>query len=309
MRDVYSKADFCIAATAAESGDFGLFFDRDIQELTPVTVVATWSEIQDSSERPTPGPYLFGFHSIIPDGIIDKSTLNQRAWVAQERFLAPRILRFTQALLFWECCTSFTSESYTKTNIGPGFIQAWFDSNTLKRLLYDVQSPVPAIESDLGPMFQSSSNGTTHTTSSKVYRLWCQFLHAYSGRHLTRESDVLVALTGIAEEVGRVLNDRLVFNLWEARFVKEMCWQPSNHGSRRRMTWRAPTWSWASTIDDVSPVAMLKLDESPAEEMAAVRDVHFQHRTLENSGYWSWNADLFQPASAIQKRTTWPSVP
>jgi hypothetical protein len=36
MRDVYRNATFCIAATAAEHGGVGLFFDRDIQVLTPI---------------------------------------------------------------------------------------------------------------------------------------------------------------------------------------------------------------------------------------------------------------------------------
>jgi hypothetical protein len=100
MRDIYSKADFCIAATAASSGDVGLFFDRDIQELTPVALEATWSNTQDLSGWPVPGIYLFSSSSVDPTLIINYSPLNRRAWVAQERFLSPRILHFTQALLF-----------------------------------------------------------------------------------------------------------------------------------------------------------------------------------------------------------------
>lgn len=99
MRDVYSKAEFCIAATAAHSGDVGLFFDRDIQELTPITVEITWSNTHFPG-WPMPGSYLFGFHGITPAQYLYHAPLNTRAWVSQECFLSPRVLHFTKALLF-----------------------------------------------------------------------------------------------------------------------------------------------------------------------------------------------------------------
>ncbi|CAN9150725.1 unnamed protein product [Alternaria alternata] len=101
MRDVYSKAEFCIAATDAESGNVGLFFDRDVEQLTPVIVEATWSnkdDTSDSSKWPRPGSYLFGFYEIHPRKAIDLAPLNGRAWVTQEH---RRILTsFTEALNF-----------------------------------------------------------------------------------------------------------------------------------------------------------------------------------------------------------------
>ncbi|KAL1791772.1 hypothetical protein ACET3X_009523 [Alternaria dauci] len=111
MRDVYSKAELCIAATGAEFGDVGLFFDRDPEQLTPIMVEATWSSNQDSFHWPTSGSYLFGFYGIDANEAVDLAPLNQRAWVAQERFLSPRILHLTQPLLIWECHTSFTCEN------------------------------------------------------------------------------------------------------------------------------------------------------------------------------------------------------
>jgi hypothetical protein len=111
MRDVYSKAAFCIAATAAPSSEVGLFFDRDTMKLTPsVLAEATWSNPQEGSDWPIPGSYLFRHEPPNPIFAIDHAPLNQRAWVAQERFLSPRILHFTETILFWECHTSFTSE-------------------------------------------------------------------------------------------------------------------------------------------------------------------------------------------------------
>jgi hypothetical protein len=102
MRDVYSKAAFCIAATAAPSSEVGLFFDRDTMKLTPsVLAEATWSNPQEGSDWPIPGSYLFRHEPPNPIFAIDHAPLNQRAWVAQERFLSPRILHFTETILFY----------------------------------------------------------------------------------------------------------------------------------------------------------------------------------------------------------------
>lgn len=68
---------------------------------------------------------------------------------------------------------------------------------------------------------------------------------------MTREAGKLVAIQGVAQDVGHMLNDRLMAHLGETRLSEELCWlrheRMSDRLPRELSMWRAPTWSWAST--------------------------------------------------------------
>jgi hypothetical protein len=238
MRDVYSKAELCIAATGAESGDIGLFFDRDSEQLTPVMVEATWPSDDVLRGRPPPGSYLFGFHDVHSQIAIDHAPLNKRAWVAQERFLSPLTLHFTQSLLFWEYHTSFTSEH----DQVPDSSRFTSRSNKLRESLNEIQWPGPNLEPIQNIALRSISN---ETKLRNIYRAWRKFLSQYTSCGITKESDILVALVGVADEVGHAMSDCLIAGLWKAQFVRELCWLAYGDTSRPSI-WRAPSWSWAS---------------------------------------------------------------
>jgi hypothetical protein len=259
MRDVYSKADLCIAATGAQSGDIGLFFGRDIELLTPVRIEATWLKNHDLLHWPSLGSYLFGFHNVRVWKAIDNAPLNRRAWVAQERFLSKRTLHFTQSLLFWECPTSFTSENdaMARTSLHSRL-------TSLKTRLNCVQWP----DLDVDAMQDITLDSTNNDTKLReVYLTWCQFLYHYTSCGITRESDILVALVGVADEVGHAMSDCMVAGLWKTRFIEELCWR--SHGDTSRpIVWRAPSWSWASLSNPVLPSACTS--SHIPHEMAAV---------------------------------------
>ena len=253
MRNVYSKAAFCIAATSAQSGDVGLFVNRDAYGYTPVTVEATWPlrEKGYKPQWPDPGTYLFGFPQKPDLSTLNYSALNKRAWVAQERFLSQRILHFTDSVLFWECHTSFTNENSTNLDFLSGIQTSSSAPNALKRLINHVRLSLSAVVSNVDGALCRNSDTIKPTASRQVLLAWEEFLELYTRCDMTKESDVLVALTGIAEEVGSVISDRLVAGLWRARLIEEMCWG-SWTLNRRPVVWRAPSWSWASVIGPVS---------------------------------------------------------
>jgi hypothetical protein len=246
MRDVYGKAELCIAATHAESGDVGLFCNRDSEQLTPVMVEATWPSNYSSFGWPTPGPYLFGFYHISFGDAIDLAPLNQRAWVAQERFLSPRTLHFTQSLLFWECHTSFTNEN----DRVPNSSRSKSANDILRASLNDVRMP----ESNLGPTQNIALHSISNDTKlRKIYRAWRGFLVHYISCGITKESDILVALVGVAGDVGHAMSDCLLAGLWKAHFIEELCWRTWGDTCRSSI-WRAPSWSWASLSGKTSTV-------------------------------------------------------
>jgi hypothetical protein len=265
MRDVYSKSEFCIAATGAESGDVGLFFDRDFEQLTPVIIEATWSK--EPNWPTSPGSYLFGFYREDVDKAINSAPLNRRAWVAQERFLSPRTLHFTRSMLSWECHTALNNESDPT-------LQPYFHSQanySLRKSLDDIRLP----DSGAGPMhgvlLSDTSNDTRFSTLGDIYQAWCSFLTRYTSCGITKESDILVALVGVSDEVEYATGDCLDAGLWKAHFIKELCWKVSGDTSRPS-SWRAPSWSWASLSGEIGPHPSVPFMVS--YNMAAVIDIY-----------------------------------
>jgi hypothetical protein len=90
MAQIYGQCDLNIAATSAEDGNVGCFFDRP----------KNWT-IQI---HPLPGQddLIFDF---MPSPLINPEldVLNNRGWVVQERYLSRRTLHFTTKQVFWEC--------------------------------------------------------------------------------------------------------------------------------------------------------------------------------------------------------------
>jgi len=103
MAEVYKHANCNIGATGATDGRDGLFFDRNPELVDLSVVYPTWPETSGK-------PYIY----CSPDSIRDdfsNSPLVSRAWVLQERVLAPRTIHFGRRQLYWECREQFACET------------------------------------------------------------------------------------------------------------------------------------------------------------------------------------------------------
>ena len=254
MRDIYGNAACCIAATAAKDCNGGLFFDREPRGLEPVIVRATWSQDLQSPGFPPPGTYWCSFQWASPLDV-DNAPLNQRAWVAQERYLSPRIMHFSAQVLFWECLEHFGNEASPHgLPFTGGYHSSTLPVQTLKLHIRDVHDNISSGEAS---ECADKTTSTSPTTKSKrFYQLWNAFRDTYTECAITKEEDYLVALSGIAQDAGKAMNDHMLAGLWKGNLLKDLCWISHDgysptlplRGSCRPTTWRAPTWSWASSI-------------------------------------------------------------
>jgi hypothetical protein len=98
MGDVYKNALCNIAATAAPDGHTGCFFERN-----PLLARTCRPRIEG---LPGPAPksqvYDLARNSFWKEAI-SAAPLIERAWVLQERTLAPRVVHFGKNQLLWEC--------------------------------------------------------------------------------------------------------------------------------------------------------------------------------------------------------------
>ncbi|KAK5956167.1 hypothetical protein OHC33_002740 [Knufia fluminis] len=144
---------------------------------------------------------------------VDQAPLSQRAWVVQERFLSSRILFFGATQMFYECCESSVCESF----------------------------PGGRAKCELG--WQPKKLDHRDTTPMKA---WYAAARAYSEANLTRYSDKIVALAGVAEMCQERLQDKYIVGLWKKRFIAQLCWEAYPQGHDRPDPCIAPTWSWLS---------------------------------------------------------------
>ena len=69
-------------------------------------------------------------------------------------------------------------------------------------------------------MFPNFENSIDN--KDKVCYVWETVVESYSKRSLTRESDKLVAIGGIAKELQRFLQDEYLAGLWNRDLLREL---------------------------------------------------------------------------------------
>ncbi|KAF4345167.1 tol [Fusarium beomiforme] len=73
---------------------------------------------------------------------------------------------------------------------------------------------------------------------------WYRLLWLYGKRELSKPSDKLPAISGLASIFAERLGDEYIAGLWRSDIIEGLCWTGSN--CTRVRAYRAPSWSWAS---------------------------------------------------------------
>lgn len=149
--------------------------------------------------------------------ILHDSVINWRGWVLQERLLSKRILHF------------FPSQIYFETEFNHVM--------SLETMTYEYLEDTPRL-------------GTkTITRSNPLHYIgeWRQIVEWYSRCALTRQTDRLPALAGIASIIQRRLSDDYLAGLWGFSFIEDLCYVVAEGTKTKKpKSPRAPSWSWAS---------------------------------------------------------------
>jgi hypothetical protein len=226
MGDIFANADLNIAATGFSDGTRGIFSGiRDPSLLVPFNLKSVKRAV---AARGAYSAYEFYLCERSWNNI-ENATLNHRGWVVQERALSPRILHFGRQQLFWEC-------------------RGLKASDVFPRGLPDIV----AVGEPCGWSGSVLKNNVFHLLRKEDYRKhkrWQDLVQYYSGASLTRTSDKLVAISGMASKVQRALGDnRYLAGLWERALPGQLLWSTVNprEATGLFLKYRAPTWSWAS---------------------------------------------------------------
>lgn len=251
MGSIYSHAACNIAATWAADSDDGCFSASDTAVKSPTSVILDF-ELDGSSE------YQIS-NSLTYDDDITRAPLNQRGWVVQERYLARRQLSFSRRQVYWECYELMASEQFPagvpKVLLGLGRYSRTQPLTAKPRLDFEKEAD--------------------------IRRTWAALVDLYSICQLTRKSDKLVALSGLATELQSNKDDVYIAGLWRKDLHRQLCWiynlgvpaWADRTTTRGRI---APTWSWANLDGPVmydrdyyfmeyEPVRFMELLEVPVD--------------------------------------------
>ena len=280
MADVYRHSKCNIAATASQAPTEGCFYDRDPELVSPLETILCPQETEDDSSTER---YLFLDPRSWNDSV-ETAPLNKRAWVVQERTLAPRQIHCGETQLLWECHETVASETFPfmlnksgyefetfRTKKPPSVTPVLLDmSRLLSSDLADDKFPSDISYDSLlhrydrGGRYVSEIKdapaGTKGTTWDKsvsllrhsIYENWANIVNQYSGCKSTKRTDKLIAVHGIVSQIQDVLKgrDHYVAGLWQSQLPWQLLWIANQKGldaspDRTPAYDIAPSWSWA----------------------------------------------------------------
>lgn len=239
MQDVYKNALFNISALGAEDDSDGCFFSRDVSKVAPTVVLLKVEENDDPRHSRFELEKGWAWRLAL-----EQEPLVQRAWVVQERLLSPRILHFGRAQVYWECSEVNCCETH------PNGVH-FFDDDILEQTALTSQQQKQQRSSHLWKQLLNGPD-QTHVTDpyEQLYLDWNAIVHLYMESELTVASDKLVALSGLANEMKRRLQElnpgthRYLAGFWEEKLLESIIWNVTSP-AQRALEYRAPSWSWA----------------------------------------------------------------
>jgi hypothetical protein len=145
---------------------------------------------------------------------VELAPLKTRSWIMQERFLAPRVVHFSEGQTHWECGDLITSESVSDA-------------------LYIILRTILTVHKSLG-CCEPEALGQPLDILGR-YRLWNWLMTSYSRGDLSFPTDRPIAITGLARALGHLIGFRpgdYTCGHWRSYFVVELMWTTQDSVAR-----------------------------------------------------------------------------
>jgi hypothetical protein len=188
------------------------------------------------------------------------SCISKRAWTLQERILSPRVIHFTRDQLWWRCRKVQWAEGYI---YNASILSEEFRCDRAGYFIDRTEHD--AYRRDR----TSDSTKKLILDADFAAQMWSDCVSEFSTRSLTRASDKLAAIAGLATMFCQPELGQYLAGLWEADLFRGMAWkrvEPSERTTcpyksyiaikaKRNLVardyqinsdYRAPSWSWAS---------------------------------------------------------------
>ncbi|KAF4442971.1 hypothetical protein F53441_11615 [Fusarium austroafricanum] len=226
MKRVYEHAIFNLCSATASDSSGTSFISRHANLLKPQRIKVQGEVLQLIS------------NSLFKDDIT-YCTLRSRAWVYQEWYLSKRSLILGTHQLWWRCRRKLACEIRPLgVPEAPG-LEWWTTAQNFKE---------------------------SETSIDKLSSMdaWNERVRDYMGTKLTRESDRMIAFSGIVQSFGksRKISQEYLAGLWRCNLPAALLWYTLS-SARRSATYSAASWSWASLAGHCQLTAGLNLLQEP----------------------------------------------
>ncbi|KHE79613.1 HET-domain-containing protein [Neurospora crassa] len=232
MAEIYTQSYCTLAALSSADSTAGLRKKTQTDQSMLIDFSAKDGHNEPFNVRLISSPKVWnsdydGWWVSEPTGTGGETTspLRYRAWALQEKELSTRVIHFGYCQLLWECCE----------------LQA-----TAQLPWYHV----------VRKRARRRPQGRILPLSVRMSARWLKICEDYSSRSLTKETDKLIALSGIARSFQKYFpNDKYMGGMWSSHLPLALLWEPT-HSARDRYTteYIAPSWSWAHSPIDISYV-------------------------------------------------------
>jgi len=222
MSRVYGLSTCTIAAANSGSGDAGCFATRNPHRVRPCIIPNPFKADSKYSFY-VRSQYL---HTIHRNEVKDSLWYN-RGWVFQERTLSRRLLLFGKTQMLWACEELQAAETWPCGKTSKNFIDQ-FESFEVERARFRAL------------LDQSRGVATDNYT-------WMAFIQDYTRAKLTRMTDKLAALQGLATQVENLTGQQYCAGFWlNNNLATSLLWAAVKPPFPSPPEYRAPSWSWAS---------------------------------------------------------------
>ena len=238
MCDIYAQAILTITSAHSSGAHGGMFVQRDGIRSMPFEITL------DIKQKPMRLLYMPAGQREVSWQLSDLP-LYSRAWCFQEMILSTRTLVFDPDGIKWECLKTAGSERMLEMNT----MRHTQDIRTVQASLKQATS---------ADFFDVLRQGDLTIQGS----LWQSVVKDYASRNLTKYSDKLIAIAGVAQEAEKRTKNRYLAGLWYDHLFMNLVWYVhSSIGEDKRdhenrplpgdLPYReadpvAPSWSWAS---------------------------------------------------------------
>lgn len=206
MQDIYANSYVTVCAHGAADSSEGCFFIRDQSQMSPHVLTLAMRHPLDETK------YLLGDTLARWKRSFEDAPVMKRGWILQERRLSSRLLYFGREQVVWECRKVTCSEAYP--------------DGVLLNKPYELS---PKVRSQLMWNIPIGSAWDLfidlHRTQGRLasgidlrLREWDLAVAEYTGRKLSKASDKLVAISGLANQVMARLKLLEVEDTYAAKF-------------------------------------------------------------------------------------------
>ncbi|KAL8709892.1 MAG: hypothetical protein Q9225_007388 [Loekoesia sp. 1 TL-2023] len=253
MMEVCRHCMLNLSAQDSKDSTEGLFSQHTMRVVKPL--------VWESKCKGIPNRLFFLCPTKFWKDQVSNSNLSSRAWVMQEKLLAPRVLHFGKQQIFWEC-QEFRGCESAPGGIGPQIGGGSLAPN-LPNQITNYQNKIgntPPSMRDFLPKdwelvhqffkFDGYYGPPGFEAFDSFDYIWKEIVQKYTRCSLTKPSDKLIAISGLAKSLQLVYGGEYCAGLWKSAIIGQLVWNVQR-GGKQPDVYRAPTWTWASLDGEI----------------------------------------------------------